>query len=74
MTEINLVTVGVLLMFIGFAAVIAGSMLGKGDAKVAVGGFIGPIPFGWANDPKMLQWIIALALSIAVIFILFSPR
>ena len=66
MAETNFITLGILLVFIGFILLFIGSM-GKGDLKVGVGGFIGPIPFGWANDPEMLKWVIALT-AIAIVF------
>lgn len=68
----ELIFMGILLIFIGMLLVILGSILaaGKGEAKIAVGGFIGPIPFGWANDPRMLKWIIAVSAVIAIIFLL----
>ena len=66
MAETNFITLGILLIFVGFVFLFIGSS-GKGDMKVGVGGFIGPIPFGWANDPEMLKWVIALT-AIAIVF------
>ena len=40
---------------------------GTSKTKVAVGGFIGPIPFGFGND-KQLVWFIAI-LSLAVFLV-----
>ncbi len=73
MDEINFITLGIMLVFIGFILLFIGSM-GKGDVKVGVGGFIGPIPFGWANDPEMMKWIIGLTAVIAIVFALFALR
>ncbi len=63
--------IGIILIFMGMILVIISSLLsaGKGEVKVAVGGFIGPIPFGWANDPRMLKWIIIISVVIAIVFL-----
>ena len=57
----NLVSIGMILIFIGFILVFIGALtaLPKGDTKVAVGGFIGPIPFGFGND-KNLVWFVTI--------------
>ena len=68
--ELNIVSVGIALLIIGFALV----MLGTGKAKVAVGGFIGPVPFGWANDPEMLKWIVFVTAIVAIIFVILMLR
>jgi len=73
MVEINLAGIGIALIFIGFLLVIIGSLSGK-DVKVGIVGFIEPFAFGWANDPEMGKWIIALSIIMAVIFILFALR
>ena len=65
----NLVVIGFVLLFIAIVLIIIG-MSGKGETKVAVGGFIGPIPFGWANEPKLLWAIITLTAIVAIVFAL----
>lgn len=66
----HLVPIGILLVIVGIALLIAGSMLSaKTSVKWGFGGFIGPFPFGWANDPKILPWIIALSVIAVAIFI-----
>ena len=69
----NLALIGFIVVIIGIILILIGAIQG-GNAKVGIGGFIGPFPFGFANDPRMLQIIIALTLIIAVIFILFAIR
>lgn len=78
MKPMNLVSIGMLIIFIGFILVFLGSLLqakqpqnekeGKGDSnvKVAVGGFFGPIPFGFGND-KTLMYVV---LGVSVFFML----
>ena len=55
---------------VGFAIVVIGSLTGqqKGDTKVAVGGFIGFIPFGFANDKKLMYVLIAITFILAILF------
>lgn len=62
---------GILLIFSGFALVVIGSLLSsqKSNAKVAAGGFVGPIPFGFANSPQLL-WIV-IGITILMIFLNF---
>lgn len=40
-----------------------------GATKVAVGGFIGPIPFGWANDKRLFYPLIVFLGAMAVLWI-----
>ncbi len=64
----NLVFFGVVLLFVAIVLIIIGS-LGSKDTKYAFGGFIGPIPFGFANDPKMLWAVVGIMLIVALLFI-----
>lgn len=75
----QLVMLGVIVIFIGVAIVIIGSLLGaggdgKGGAKIAVGGFIGPIPFGFANDKPLLYVVIAVAIIMVVLSVILSQK
>lgn len=70
----ELVTLGIVLMFIAMLLIIVGSILGSenGERKVevGVGGFIGPIPFGWASSPGMLKFVILISLIAMISFLL----
>lgn len=71
----NLISIGMAVILIGFALVFIGALTqaftGKSDTKVAVGGFIGFIPFGFANDKKMMWVLIALmAVVLAFFFVM----
>ena len=68
----EIIFAGVVLIFLGFLLVLIGSLLacGRGETKVAVGGFIGPIPFGWANDPRMLKWVMIVSVIVVIAFLL----
>lgn len=62
------VLLGILFILIGAAILIISGLFGRPELKVGVGGFIGPFPFGFANDRGLLYIIIAV---IAVAFVLF---
>ena len=62
---------GIGLIFLGIFLVIISSFLSaeKGESKVAVGGIIGFIPFGFGNDKRLVWFVIGLA-AILFIFLL----
>jgi uncharacterized membrane protein len=70
----DFVNLGVILILLGFAIVVFGSLLqgtgeakgGKTGTKVAIGGFIGPIPFGWANDKQFFYPLLGVMTALAV--------
>ncbi|MCX6706912.1 MAG: DUF131 domain-containing protein [Candidatus Woesearchaeota archaeon] len=81
--DINLMQVGTVIVFIGMIVVMIGSLkasksgssdTGSGStAKVAVGGFIGPFPFGFANDKNLMYFLIGLmVLAMIVWFVLIN--
>ena len=61
--KMDLVTIGFILLAAGTLFII----LGSGSAKFAVGGFIGPVPFGFGSDPQLTK-LAVLVSAIAVIF------
>jgi len=65
----QLLSLGILIILVGFAFVIISSLTGsqKGDTKIAVGGFIGFIPFGFINDKKMMYVLIAITFILGLI-------
>ncbi|MBL7056076.1 hypothetical protein ISS07_04145 [Candidatus Woesearchaeota archaeon] len=67
----NLISLGILIIFLGIIIVFLGSFLGseKSNTKVAVGGFWGFIPFGFANDKNMLKIVMALSGLIFLVYI-----
>ena len=69
--EETLIKFGIILIFVGFLMVFLGAILSakSENVKFGFGGFIGPIPFGFANDPRMLVLIIAISLLILLLFI-----
>jgi uncharacterized protein (TIGR00304 family) len=74
-----LVPLGIILIFLGVIIVLVGSILMSGQQKspdnkskvhVGVGGFIGPIPFGFANSKTMLYVIIGAAIFFFILWII----
>lgn len=76
MRMINLVPVGMALILLGFVIVFIGALLsgqqGSTNTKVAVGGFIGPIPFGFGNDKKLMYSAIGLSVFVFVMWVLMN--
>jgi len=72
----NLVFIGFVLLFVAIILIIIGGSSGKGDIKFGIGGFIGPIPFGFANDSRMLWAVAIISVILLIIFIIgfFFPR
>lgn len=72
----NLIPIGILLIFLGMLAVFIGSIssvkIGDKNTKVAVGGFIGFIPFGFANDKNLLYFVLGLSAFLIIVFLLIG--
>ena len=73
----QLVPIGILIIFIGIILVFIGALSqikdGK-NTKIAVGGFIGFIPFGFANDKRMLYFVIGMTLILFIFYLFFYLR
>lgn len=74
----QLISLGILFIVIGFIIVFFGVFMGAkqgaSGAKVAVGGFIGPIPFGFGNDKNMVWFVAMLSLVLFLAWLFFSSR
>ena len=72
----ELVLAGIILLFIALVLIIVGSVLSaeKEERKieVGIGGFIGPVPFGWASSPDMLKWIMVITAIVMIGFVLIT--
>lgn len=71
----HLISLGVVIIFIGFIIVFFGVLKGaKGtsSAKVAVGGFIGFIPFGFGNDKNLVWFVTILSVVLFLLWLFFS--
>ena len=72
----QLISLGILMIVAGFIIVFFGALMGAKETtsktKVAVGGFIGPIPFGFGNDKNFVWFVTILSLVIFIVWILFS--
>ena len=74
----QLIGTGTIIIIIGFIVVFLGLFMGAKESnlktKVAVGGFIGPMPFGFGND-KNLVWLVAvLSLVLFIVWLFMSFR
>ncbi len=69
MENYSLIRTGFFVILIGFILVFFGALSSSNtkDTKVAVGGFIGFIPFGFANDKRMM-WVLVAFMAIALAF------
>jgi uncharacterized protein (TIGR00304 family) len=74
----NLINIGILLIILGFVIVFFGILKGAKETasktKVAVGGFIGPIPFGFGTDKTLVWFVIILSLVLFLFWLFFSFR
>jgi len=74
----QLIPTGILVIIIGFILVITGSVLmalkSKAKAEWAFGGFIGPLPFGWATKEEWLRIIIILSIIFLILFLLINRK
>jgi len=51
-----------------------GAKEGASNAKIAVGGFIGPIPFGFGNDKNLVWFVTIISLVLFLLWLFFSFR
>jgi len=77
--EEQLVIIGFLVVFIGIIIIFIGSFLSASKSKESkfewgIGGFIGPIPFGFGNNPKMVYLIMIVSLILFILFFFFVYR
>ncbi len=71
----NLISIGILLIFLGFILLFIGSLFGaKTDSKVAVVGLLGPIPFGFGNDKRLFVITLVIAIILMVAWFILSRR
>lgn len=74
----QLITIGMFVIIIGFIIVFLGILKGAKETssktKVAVGGFIGFIPFGFGNDKNLVWFVTILSLAIFLVWLFFSWR
>ena len=74
----QLVNFGLLVMIIGiiivFLGIFMGAKEGASKTKVAVGGFIGPIPLGFGNEKNWVWFVTILSLVLFLIWVFFSFR
>lgn len=85
MNQTTIVQIGVIVIFIGFIIVFSSMFFGgkglketsdKGESKVKVGvvGLIGPVPFGFGSDKKMMLITMIIAVVMILLFFLLRLR
>ena len=65
----TIVFAGIVLILIGMLVVVIGSFMGKPAntrAEWGIGGFIGPIPFGFASNKGMLYIVMGILILLVV--------
>lgn len=71
----QLISLGILAIFFGMMLIFIGALSsikeGKTDSRIAVGGFIGFIPFGFANDKRMLYAVIGISAMVMLFWLWF---
>lgn len=69
----QLISLGILLIIVGFIVVFIGIFFGAKETtsktKVAVGGFIGFIPFGFGNDKSLVLFVTILSIVVFLIWL-----
>ncbi len=74
----HLISLGILLIVIGFITLFFGIVQSAKEqsskAKVAVGGFIGPIPFGFGTDKALLLFVTVLSIALFFVWLFFALR
>lgn len=65
----DLHVIGIVLIIIGVFLLLISGFSGKG--KVAVVGFLGPIPFGFGNDKNILMLSLLIATIMIILFLIF---
>ena len=72
----KIISIGFFAIVIGLILIVVGSLVDAQEnrAGVAVGGFIGPIPFGFATNPVLFMAILAVTVIIAIVFFAVSLR
>ena len=74
----QLINFGVIVILVGFIIVFIGMFQAAKEpsskTKVAVGGFIGFIPFGFGNDKNMVWFAAILSVVLLVIWIIFRIK
>ncbi len=71
----KLIVIGIVLILAGILLLIIGSIIGltksNGKTDIAIGGFIGPVPFGFFTEKGMFWiWLAVLAVFIILWFLL----
>jgi uncharacterized membrane protein len=69
-----LIPLGIVLVFIGIIIIFLGTLqqgakAGEPKTHIGIGGFIGPIPFGFANSTTMLYIVMGIAVFFFIMWL-----
>ncbi len=74
----QLIPLGIIFIFLGVIIIMIGAITSrdkdKTDVKFGFGGFIGFIPFGFANDKRFLYFSLGLAFLMFIWVLINLPR
>jgi uncharacterized membrane protein len=75
----QLIPIGFLMIFLGILVIFIGIILSASKTKEArvewgFGGFIGPLPFGFASREEMLKFIIIVSLVFLILFFILQKK
>ncbi len=72
----NLLSIGIILIFLGFLLVVIGALSGSktGESKIAIVGLLGPIPFGFGNDKRLFVITLAIAVALMIVWFILAKR
>ena len=74
----QLISLGIIIIFIGFIIIFFGILKGSKETasktRITVGGFIGPIPFGFGNNKNFVRFAAVLSIVLFLILVLFDFR
>lgn len=71
----KLFLLGIILIFLGvFITIISSLLSGSDKIEYGFGGFIGPIPFGWASNKRMLYSVMTFSLIVLILFLILSRK
>ena len=68
----TMLTLGIIFIIVGIAIILFSALKNNDNSntKIAIGGFIGFIPFGFANDKNMMYVLLGIMILALLMFIL----
>ncbi len=68
---VELIQIGIVLLIASLVLIFVGVLTSKSEnTKIGFVGFIGPFPFGFGNDPRLLWILTGIGFIIFILFLL----